>query len=68
MRAKGYFMSIRHYPRNSQARTDKALAGDRKFPTKAGFGPRNIQSGHDGFLAIRPDVDTTNVASTIWGY
>lgn len=61
-------MSIRHFPRNLQTRRDQALNGNGKFPTKAGFGPRNVQSGHDGFLAIRPDVDTTQVASTIWGY
>lgn len=61
-------MSTRRYPRNSQSRNDKALNGSKAFPTKAGFGPRNIQSAHDGFLQIRPDVDTTAVASTIWGY
>jgi hypothetical protein len=62
-------MSIRHYPRNSQSRTDKLTGpGGLKYPTKAGFGPRNIQSGHDGLLQNRPDIDTTNVASTIYGY
>lgn len=61
-------MSVRFYPRNSQSRNDSALNGSWKMPTTAGFGPRNIQSGHDGFLQSRPDVDTTAVASTIWGY
>lgn len=60
-------MSIRHYPRNSQARTDNAAAA--RYPAGAGkHGPRNVQSAHDGFLQERPDTNTTQVASTLWGY
>jgi hypothetical protein len=61
-------MSIRHYPRNSQSRSGKVLNGSSGQVVPKGLGVRNVQSAHDGFLAVRPDVDTTNVASTVWGY
>jgi hypothetical protein len=61
-------MSIRHYPRNKQSRLGKVLNGSSGQVQPRGTGVRNVQSAHDGFLAIRPDVDTTQVASTVWGY
>ncbi len=57
----------RSYPRNSQARSDNAAAL-RFTKGAAKHGPRNVQSAHDAFLSTRPDTDTTDVASTIWGY
>jgi hypothetical protein len=61
-------MTVRHYPRNKQSRLGKVLNGGNGAVVPAGLGPRNTESGHDGFLQIRPDVDTTAVASTVWGY
>lgn len=61
-------MTIRHYPRNKQSRLGKVLNGSSGQVVPRGLGPRNVQGAHDGFLAIRPDVDTTQVASTVWGY
>lgn len=63
-------MSVRHYPRNKQSRLAKVLNGSNGQPKghNLSLGPRTVHGAHDGFLATRPDVDTTQVASTVWGY
>lgn len=61
-------MGVRHYPRNKQSRLGKVLNGSAGQVAPEGLGPRQIKTAHDGFLNTRPDVDTTAVASTVWGY
>jgi hypothetical protein len=57
----------RSYPRNVQTRNDNIARSG--YPDGAGkHGIRNVQSAHDAFLSTRPDTNTTDVASTIWGY
>jgi hypothetical protein len=57
----------RFYPRNVQTRNDNIA---RPTITKGAgkHGIRNVQSAHDAFLQVRPDTNTTDVASTLWGY
>lgn len=61
-------MGVRHYPRNSQSRLARVLNGSSGQVKPHGLGPRTVHTAHDGFLQTKPDVDTTNVASTVWGY
>lgn len=61
-------MGVRHFPRNAASRLARVENGSNGQVKPHGLGPRNIQGAHDGFLKTRPDVDTTAVASTVWGY
>jgi hypothetical protein len=61
-------MSVRHYPRNVQSRNDNIAYPNATVRGAGKHGPRNVQTAHDSFLQTRPDTNTTDVASTLWGY
>jgi hypothetical protein len=61
-------MSIRHYPRNVQSRNDNIARPTATVKGAGKHGPRSVATAHDGFLGVRPDTNTTAVASTLWGY